>query len=631
MARLLVGLVVYGAALVAAESGACVGPKGDACGAVDHSLVQIASRGAVRPAAAKHKGRSHLKHKGGGSRKEKHAAQRGGPPARLAEIEVERGAQMGSRTVDVSIAGAASAEENRTIANITGAIDKELTDLELMSALLQFGQEKLCGSQTQDGARVRTLEAVVGVESLLQETAVEVGEGGASSKSSKEIPTEADAETRTLENVTDEVQERVRGVESTMGFIDKQKDKNEVVAKKSVERIKTLIDMLTMETQECRGEGMYGQPAAPLVGSSSVMAQSAQQASNPPPTAAHSLQHAANPPPTMARSGQQAFNPAATMAQSKQQAANPLATMAQSGQKTADSQSTMAQPRQQAANPLATMAQSGQKTADSQPTMAQPRQQAGTPPPIIIDLSQPGQQAANPPPTMSGQEAMGQAEHEIKRAERLMNMPENQAEDIVAEQEVDADQRMSTMSPEQEVDAEDIDPNEPLALLAERTVTFRHQMPFPPQLEKGMNLTLNNVSEFMNTDLAGLEKDVAALVRQKNNLGVADAKGAEKLTNMDQDYFDPNILVLEQQAKQGTHGNEKVRGKVKVKTQAKPPMVAIINTTIANVSEGIDAYIASLEKDLDTITLEKHQICMASSKFLVRMQSIVSVLSQVEC
>merc|ERR1719305_740035 len=139
-------------------------------------------------------------------------------------------------------------------------------------------------------------------------------------------------------------------------------------------------------------------------------------------------------------------------------------------------------------------------------------------------------------------------------------------------------------------------------------------------------MTLKQVSSQMEADVAAMERDVKALVSEKNKLGVADAKGSERLENMDKDLgFEngPQVVVL--QTGQATRrGEEDTKGKTKEKrlkaklmeeketekltskveeeedeedTKGHPygvpkdgsvALTPIVNVTLSNVSESID-------------------------------------------
>jgi len=602
MPGLLVGLLFLRATIVAADLGACANSEGGACEAGDHSLVQIASSTAIRAAVAK-KARAasgssltagvHPKHHGG-HRKGKHGHHAQKPAAGL----VERG-QREQRAASASsiVARAASDEEKRTIPNITKSIDIKLSDLELMSELLTFGQHKLCNSEKQDGDRVKTLKEILRVKSLMQTNAVERRGGD---YPAADYPTEERALNTTMEGMSEDINSEVLFVEQLMQAIAKRKDKNENVAADIRRRVKDLINLLTMETKECRGNGMYEKPDPAPEQTLWGMASDAIDSVNPF---------------NLAQSGQNAKE-TVTVSHKDEKAG-------QAGEQT----------------PTTQLNQEGdvQDVEDGQ----------------HADAGQAGEQEADVQDVEDGQQAMAQSKDEKagQAGEQTPTTQPNQDADV---QDVEDGQQAMAQSKDEKVGEADVpenDEGEPLALLAERVVSFRQ--PIPPALASGRNLTLKIVSTNMDNDVTTLEKDVALLVSEKNRLGVADTKESERLEHMDMDLglsegsLPPVMALQTGQATSGAvetemadHGEDeksklgdKIRKAVPYGRQpdGSNPLTSLVNITIANISEGVDAYITSLEKDLDTITKEKHQVCMSTKKFLDRMNAVVDILNTVEC
>merc|ERR1719379_2743200 len=179
-----------------------------------------------------------------------------------------------------------------------------------MAELLTFGQHKLCNAELKDGTRIKTLMHILQVKSLLQETAVEAKRDYPKA----DYPTEHMALNRTLENVSGEVSAEVKFVEKMMDAIAMRKDKNENVASQMSERIQSLITMLTMETQECRANGMFEKPdPAPTGGLWGMMgmAEAGQKPEQAEPSAAQTGQEpqkdTAEPPAAMAQADNDAM------------------------------------------------------------------------------------------------------------------------------------------------------------------------------------------------------------------------------------------------------------------------------------------------------------------------------------
>jgi len=189
---------------------------------------------------------------------------------------------------------------------------------------------------------------------------------------------------------------------------------------------------------------------------------------------------------------------------------------------------------------------------------------------------------------------------------------------------------------------------------------------FQPFLETGGNLTLTNISTNIKTVMGKLEADISALVEEMNKLGVADSKGVQRLDNMREDIAAEvpmaGMMAL-QKARQlfsavdAAAQREERREKAKLKLmqeQAKehdttelrkngggdpaadaaaatPETTAISNHTIQSVGVGIENDITKLEKDVNTVTLEKHQVCEAAIRYEGLIQELVRVLSGMEC
>jgi len=571
----------------------------------------------------------HPKHHGG-HRKRKHGHHAQKPAAGL----VERG-QREQRAASASsiVARAASDEEKRTIPNITKSIDIKLSDLELMSELLTFGQHKLCNSEKQDGDRVKTLKEILRVKSLMQTNAVERRGGD---YPAADYPTEERALNTTMEGMSEDINSEVLFVEQLMQAIAKRKDKNENVAADIRRRVKDLINLLTMETKECRGNGMYEKPDPAPEQTLWGMASDAIDSVNPF---------------NLAQSGQNAKE-TVTVSHKDEKAGQageqtPTTQLNQEGdvQDVEDGQQAMAQSKDEKAGQAGEQTPTTQLNQEADVQDVEDGQHA--------DAGQAGEQEADVQDVEDGQQAMAQSKDEKagQAGEQTPTTQPNQDADV---QDVEDGQQAMAQSKDEEVGEADVpenDEGEPLALLAERVVSFRQ--PIPPALASGRNLTLKIVSTNMDSDVTSLEKDVALLVSEKNRLGVADTKESERLEHMDMDLglsegsLPPVMALQTGQATSGAvetemadHGEDeksklgdKIRKAVPYGRQpdGSNPLTSLVNITIANISEGVDAYITSLEKDLDTITKEKHQVCMSTKKFLDRMNAVVDILNTVEC
>merc|ERR1719301_71152 len=92
-----------------------------------------------------------------------------------------------------------------------------------------------------------------------------------------------------------------------------------------------------------------------------------------------------------------------------------------------------------------------------------------------------------------------------------------------------------------------------------------------------------------------MEADLAALMRQKNKLGVADSKGVEKLQNLEAGLgIKPDGLVAVQtKAHKGREASDKVA--------TIPSHNVIQNSTLGDVDENIEKEVKSLQGDIATI------------------------------
>jgi len=492
MSRYLVGLALWSAALAATDSGHCVD---DACRTADHSLLQVSS-GSSR--VGRPKGKAGIDD---ASEMEQHDK----APAGLVELEAGDGAR--SR--------ATLSEENRTIQNITGTVDSELDLLDFNVHLLNYAQHKLCAAEGMDGARVKTLENMMKVQALLQETAVDDPPqtlGAVERETSKSRDQSASSEARaqdkakfwpswffpkkdkatemTLENITSDVGGEVKQVEVLMAAIAEQKDKNEVLSSRTSERLKTLISVLTVEVKDCDVGGFIPNSGSPDYG--------------------------------MAQAGEEA------------------------------------------------------QQTDEQEQAGQSDQRDGSPP----TMAQAGQEV------QQGDDQAGQSDQQTQMTEQ----------------------------------AEGDDAG--LALLQKHE---KSRQKLPPFLLTGGNLTLKNISTNIGQTTTSMEADLAALMRQKNKLGVADSKGVEKLQNLEAGLgIKPDGLVAVQtKAHKGREASDKVA--------TIPSHNVIQNSTLGDVDENIEKEVKSLQGDIDTITWEKHLVCTASLRYMQRIERLIAELGTMEC
>merc|ERR1719389_170315 len=147
----------------------------------------------------------------------------------------------------------------------------------------------------------------------------------------------------------------------------------------------------------------------------------------------------------------------------------------------------------------------------------------------------------------------------------------------------------------------------------------------PPFLLTGGNLTLKNISTNIGQTTTSMEADLAALMRQKNKLGVADSKGVEKLQNLEAGLgIKPDGLVAVQtKAHKGREASDKVA--------TIPSHNVIQNSTLGDVDENIEKEVKSLQGDIDTITWEKHLVCTASLRYMQRIERLIAELGTMEC
>lgn len=165
MARLLASVIFLG--LAAANLGSCVSPGLDRCLATDHSLLQVELH-AVAHSRARDLDRAH--HPPQTEAKEPSTDDKDGTSAGLLEADGDAHALATeaeySRLVEVA---------NRTLSNITSTINDLLEGLEADSNLLVLGNHRLCAAEQKNGARVKTLMKELNVQALLQASAVEHG------------------------------------------------------------------------------------------------------------------------------------------------------------------------------------------------------------------------------------------------------------------------------------------------------------------------------------------------------------------------------------------------------------------------------------------------------------------------
>jgi len=584
MARLIVDLVLFGAAVVAANPSSC---GGGACEVGDHSLLQLASTATSLGSGKK--------------------------------------APVMATTAPVQIV----ANPERTVLNITGSIDLALSDLELMSKLLTYGQHKLCASETKGSNRIATLMQMMKVQSLLQEKAVErkadKGAGGDSDRSSAndgnsdprptwplaDFPDETVAMTESFEKISSDVNAEVRFVQKLMDAIAAQKDKNEVKASDIMERVHSLNSLLTMETQECTANGQFETPSDP---------PSAEEPSAPVPvSAAEGDEHAVDAKTKTKQADEQAAK-ADQQTSAKKADQNTTALVADGEEKGAEAsdeeiEDVDADPQ----TPAEDKKQVGEKVedvdADLQTTAEETKKTEAQKEP----------QPTPPPPSLLAEGDSTDAGPLVLLAERTVQHPE--AESFSEAQKEDLVMKMM----------------------------------IPPELAVGRNLSLKVIFDKMENDTKSLEKDVAVLVERKNRLGVADDTNGDRLQHMDKDLgleagdkvsgalvalqtgrarSEPKVestemlkaKLLEEEEKESERA--KLRDDIRQKmlpeaTRAK--ITPISSNTVENVTESIDLEVNALEQDLDAITRRKHMVCVAASKFFDRFTEVINVLKTVEC